>query len=642
MIKRYDQFLIERNTQTNEGIKDWVAAFLLLANVGVVPLSVTTANAQTKKAFVEKQPQDKIDAAKFVDYINKFGTGQPIQKIWTDFVTKNKDVKSQYKDVDKYITQDGKTYHFDKKFQQQDFSNVDIHKFTPNNYLTDIGGFIDDSQEPAINNFIYDYAKRTMVEVCVITVPSLNGEDPFQYSLDQFNRIGVGKKSSNNGILIMVSMEDRKWEIRTGYGVEGLLTDLECHHIGESIIVPHFKNKDFYGGIMGALEAIGKDIDRNPDDIKKFISDQEKKSSAEFKETMTDVGIGALIFAILTTLIVLVYRKWKNASEMMEEVSTKMRAIEKMRASIKQSGVTEVDDLYNKFKNIIDKYTLSLGKLSKSEEKPKFYQVGRHADFLMNQKNRIESLEGIYDEIANAYNVWGDKKNRLNAVKSTVSGYNLAGIISAIDLGFKAWNQLKSEYGVDVPYNAENLKSKASELTDIVNQIDTTYKSSISEAEKIISTYQSKSSSITSAIGSVQSRLSQYKTAEDKLNNWKRLVDSAVSDMNRYKNWARSSEKSEIESLVAGFRPSSSAKSQLLKAVSELESLLSKIEDMSRKWRRRKEEEEEEERRKKRREEEEEERRRSSYSSSSSSSSGSSFGGFGGGSSGGGGSGGSW
>lgn len=52
----------------------------------------------------------------------------------------------------------------------------------------------------------------------------------------------------------MVSMQDRKWEIRTGYGVEGLLPDITCSHIGNDIIVPNFKEGDYFSGIMGAIQ----------------------------------------------------------------------------------------------------------------------------------------------------------------------------------------------------------------------------------------------------------------------------------------------------------------------------------------------------------------------------------------------------
>ena len=640
MIKKYNQFILERKKveQTNEGLKDWVAAFMLLANVGVVPLSITTANAQTKKEFVEKQPQDKIDAAKFVEYINNYGAGRTIDKVWDEYILKDKTIKSNLTDVKKYLNKDGKIYHFDKKYQEQDFSNVDIHNIHPVNYLTDMGNFIDDSREPEINNFIYEYEKQTSVEICIITVPTLNGEDPFQYSLNEFNHIGVGKSASDNGILIMVSMQDRKWEIRTGYGVEGLLPDITCSHIGNDIIVPNFKEGDYFSGIMGAIQEIKKNIDKNPEEIKKFKEEQDAKSAAELKELWTDIGMGALVFAIISTLIILVYRRWKNASDMMDDIREKMTQIENMRKMAKSVGISEVDDLYDKFKKIINAYSLS--SFSTDFTKPKFYQVGKHADFLMNQKKRIESLSGIYGDITEAYEKWNDKKSRLDKIKSTVSSYSIGGIISAIDLGFQAWSQLKDEYGVDMSFDPNTLKSKASELTGLIDKIDNAYKSSISEAERIMSDFEGRKSLISSSVGSVQSMLSKYKTAEQKISNWKSLVNSAISDMERYKRWGRSSEESEISSAVSSFESKVRGynKSNLLKLVSELESLLSKIDDMRRKWKRRKEEEEEEEER----------RRRaaaaaaSSYSSSHSSSSSSSFGGFGGGSSGGGGAGGSW
>jgi hypothetical protein len=88
-IKKYNQFILENKiSQTNEGFKDWLAAFMLLANVGVVPLSITTANAQTKQEFVENQPQDKIDAAKFVNFLNK-SSEISSQESWDKFISLN-------------------------------------------------------------------------------------------------------------------------------------------------------------------------------------------------------------------------------------------------------------------------------------------------------------------------------------------------------------------------------------------------------------------------------------------------------------------------------------------------------------------------------------------------------------------------
>lgn len=663
MIKNYNQFILERYETTNEGMKDWLAAFMLLANVGVVPLSITTASAQAKKEFIDKQPQDKIDAAKFVDYLNKFGGDNPINKIWTDFISKNKDVKSNFKDVEKYLTKDGKVYHFDKQYQQQDFSNIDIHKFIPVNYLTDMGGFIEDSQEPSINNFIYDYTKKTSVEICIITVPTLDGEDPFQYSLDQFNRIGVGKKSSSNGVLIMVSMADRKWEIRTGYGVEGLLPDITCSHIGNEIIKPHFKNKDYYGGLMGALQEIKSIVDKNPEDIKKFIADQEKAQSAKMKETMSDIGYGALLLIILGIITKVVYNKWKKNDDLVDDIESRLKLAEDIKkfTMLKggDTGIEEIDSLYSKLKKVINSNILNVGKLSEPVKKPKFYQFGKQDKFIEEQGKRAKELEEIYTSIATVYKQWRSKKDRLDKVKSTISGFNTASLLSAIDLAYNACTELQNVYGVKTNFSKTDLESRVSGLSEIISRAESAYKNSISDAESILS--RLSTGDIESKTQGVASILSKYRSDESKLKNWKSILDQAIKTMLYYKKWGKSGEEDPAYAAFnrfVSFIKGGYDRKNMTPALDELQKALDAISRIEDTWRRRKEKEEEEERRKreeeerrrrkKREEEEEEERRRNSYSSSSSSSwssssdSGSSFGGFGGGSSGGGGAGGDW
>lgn len=648
MIKKYQQFILEKNIeQTNEGFKDWVSVFMMLVNVGLVPLSVTTANAQTKKDFVEKVPQDKLDAAKFVSYINKLGTNNPVDKMWTDFITKNTDTKSKLKDVEKYLTKDGKVYHFDKKYQEQDFSNVDIHNIHPVNYLTDIGGFIDDSKEPEINNFIYDYAQKTSVEICIITVPSLGGEDPFQYSLDEFNKIKVGKKASNNGILIMVSMEDRKWEIRTGYGLEGLLPDIICSRIGQDIIIPNFKNKDYYSGLMGAVREIGKNIDKNPEDIKRFQKEQEEKESVHRRETWTDVGFAYLILAMISTLFILVRRKYRNVEDMMDVVSDKLEVIRKMKDKASRSGTIEVDLLYNKFMSIVNRNLSTINQVEGDSEKPKFYQIGKHVDFLINQKNRIKSIEGIHTEIQEAYQVWQDKKNRLDNIKSTVSNFNLSSIMSSIEVGFAAWNTLRDEYGVNVNYDSDVLKSKASQLDKLINDVDDAYNNSLSDAEKILNYYNLDEYSISQQTSSINQTLKTYKSAESMVNDWRSLIKKSVSNSRSYIRWAESGEEKDLQNIVDKISSDMSgySKKNIMSAKSNLEKGLNDIDKIVRKWKDRKEEEEGERVRIRSiisQKEEDEKRRHEADERSSSSSSSSSFDGFGGGSSGGGGSGGSW
>lgn len=619
-IKSYNEH------QINENMKNWISSFLLMVNFGLVPLSVKASDVNTQKKFIESQPQDKVDAAKFIDYINKVNGGQyQITSLWEDFISENPNTKSSLNDVEKYITKDGKMYHFDKKYQVQNFKNVDINTFTPTNYLTDMGGFIEDSKEPEINNAIYNYANDTYVEICIITIPKLEENITIDdYAQTQFNRIGVGKSVSNNGILIVVSMEDRKWRIHTGYGVEGLLPDIECNHIGQNIIVNHFKQKDYYGGLMGALDEIRSIIYKNPRDIERFKKEIEEQYKSQQNENLKLLGEILLVLAIMTTLSILFYKRWKNRKEMLAEINSKIDEIRKISNLAKKSGHSEVDKLYKSLMSIVGK------------------RLDNDINNISSNKEGLKELTEIHSEIKGYYNKWVESYNSLQKIVSTINGYKHTDVLNKIELGLQIFNQLKQRYGVSYNYDDAKLKSDADVLNNLVDKLDKSYKSSLTDGLKILGQFHNIMGSITSSTDSVRNLLLKYDTAKQRVDNWSKIINTALAEMNQYKKWSKSGESAEIDNKVKSYSLESGEKSDLIKLNSKLDVLLSDIDYMRMKWKRRKDEEEEEIRRKKRAEEE---ARRSSYTSSyssSSSSSSSSFGGFGGGRSGGGGASGGW
>jgi len=626
IIKKYSTFVSDRNEMTNEGLKDWLVAFLMLANVGAVPLSVKASNDKVKKEFVDTQPQSKIDAAKFVDYITKNGSTGDLSTMWYDFISKNVDIKSDFKDVEQYLNKDGRTYHFNKAYKAQNFKDIDINKFIPVNYLTDMGDFIEDPQEPNINNFISNYEKKTSVEICIITVPSLGDMDEFTYAQEQFQRIGIGKKGSDNGILMVFSKEDRKWRIHTGYGVEGLLTDVITSRIGRNIIVPNFKNGDYYGGIMEALQEISVIIDKSPEDIIKYKEEQSAKDAKYAKEVAMNVLEGVLYLSILFVLSLLIYKRRKKRKDMEMNIDKIYKDIEyliDMSKSYSVSESEEVDNLFNIFKNI---------------------SSGINVGNIGYKKESLERIKSIYSDVSASYEKWTDARKRIDIIKSDLYMYNLSDIVSKIDSGVDNCNKLMDEYGVDIKYDPSDYKSELSNLDDLISKIKSTYKSSISEAENIFGEFRYNRDMILRKSDYVKSTLASHQDAERNVSNWRSRLDNDIDRVNRYSKWGRSSEKIEIDEIVKSIENTfkSYDKKNILKLSKFLEDSLSKIFNMERTWKNRKDDEEEEE---------EYRVRSSSYSSSSyssssssydSSSSSSSFGGFGGGSSGGGGSGGSW
>ena len=97
---------------------------------------------------------------------------------------------------------------------------------------------------------------KTSNQVAVLILPSLEG-DPFEeFSHRVSTTWKLGRKGTDNGVLLLVSLKDRKVRIEVGYGLEGTLTDLRSAHIIRQEIVPRFRTGDLPGGIAAGVQAI--------------------------------------------------------------------------------------------------------------------------------------------------------------------------------------------------------------------------------------------------------------------------------------------------------------------------------------------------------------------------------------------------
>ncbi len=100
--------------------------------------------------------------------------------------------------------------------------------------------------------------QKTTAEVAVLTVRRIAPLTPQQYAQDVFDRWKIGKKGKDNGVLVLVAVDDRKMWIATGYGVEGVLPDGKVGEIRDRIMVPAFRQGQFGEGIYLGVAAVGQ------------------------------------------------------------------------------------------------------------------------------------------------------------------------------------------------------------------------------------------------------------------------------------------------------------------------------------------------------------------------------------------------
>jgi len=142
-------------------------------------------------------------------------------------------------------------------------------------------GFVTDNANmigPAYANNIAQLAAKieqeTTVEIVVVTIESLEGESKDMYAVKLFEQAGIGKKDKDNGLLILISKQEREYRFEVGYGLEGIITDSMKVNIGDRIIVPNFKNGEYGRGIYEAMLVIEELLKGNEEVISKYSMSQ--------------------------------------------------------------------------------------------------------------------------------------------------------------------------------------------------------------------------------------------------------------------------------------------------------------------------------------------------------------------------------
>jgi len=128
----------------------------------------------------------------------------------------------------------------------------------PTARVHDFANLLSPQQVASLEDLSRAVERRTTAELNVVTVPSLDGMSVDEYATEVFETWGMGKSKFNNGVLLLVAPTDHRMTIRTGYGIEPLLTDSLCGEIADQFLVPHFRNNDYAGGIAAGAHRIAE------------------------------------------------------------------------------------------------------------------------------------------------------------------------------------------------------------------------------------------------------------------------------------------------------------------------------------------------------------------------------------------------
>src|SRR5574341_50343 len=126
----------------------------------------------------------------------------------------------------------------------------------PVGYVNDFAKILNPSSVEILDQKIAELREKNSVEIAVVTLSS-TGEFPIEdYANLLFQKWGIGQKGMDNGVLLLVAVQDRKVRIEPGYGLEPILPDGLCGEIIRNRILPEFRKGDFDAGVIAGVDAI--------------------------------------------------------------------------------------------------------------------------------------------------------------------------------------------------------------------------------------------------------------------------------------------------------------------------------------------------------------------------------------------------
>ena len=169
------------------------------------------------------------------------------------------------------------------------FSLVLASAYELNGFVNDYAGIIPQNYSIQIEKELKVLYDNHTAQIAVVTIPSLDGSDIQGYAM-KMSEGKLGEIGKNNGLLILVSLQEKKYWFNVGRGLEGELNDAKVGRIGREILVPNFKSGNYGKGIYEAVVAVRQELTNST-------------STQTTTSTEQPLGTGILIMIIIGVVI---------------------------------------------------------------------------------------------------------------------------------------------------------------------------------------------------------------------------------------------------------------------------------------------------------------------------------------------------
>lgn len=123
-------------------------------------------------------------------------------------------------------------------------------------YVSNPDQVLDSTTVAHVDSLLKELEQTTTCQVAVAVIQSIGDEVPKTFATRLFNYWGIGDREKDNGLLILMVIDQRSIEFETGKGLEGILPDITCKHIQETYMIPYAKAGNYDASVVGGIKAV--------------------------------------------------------------------------------------------------------------------------------------------------------------------------------------------------------------------------------------------------------------------------------------------------------------------------------------------------------------------------------------------------
>ncbi len=169
--------------------------------------------------------------------------------------------------------------------------------------VNDYADIITPEYERQIEDYLYSLENTTQIQMAVLTVKSLEGQDIESFSIDVADAWKLGQNDKDIGALLIVSLDDRTIRIEVGYDLEEKLTALKCGLIIRNIITPEFQTNNYGEGILQGVKNMGGIASDNTELIaKSVLKEDDKAEDSKYSIIIVLIFIFIILFGNIDEL----------------------------------------------------------------------------------------------------------------------------------------------------------------------------------------------------------------------------------------------------------------------------------------------------------------------------------------------------